>query len=82
MATERVRAAARGISRIHQRFASCFGRKESRGHSRVYLRGLMLADGRKNVEAIALQFAEGRTGGPAGQNEVLALQGFVTTAFW
>ena len=82
MATDRVRAAARGINQFHRRFAGCFGRLESRAHSRVYLRGLMLAEGRKNVEAIALEFAEGRDDHPVGQNEVLNLQGFLTESPW
>ena len=82
MATDRVRAAARGINRLHRRFAGCFGRKESRAHSRVYLQGLMLATGRKNVEAIALEFAEGKQRHPVGQNEVLCLQSFLTESPW
>lgn len=82
MATDKVRAAARGIHRLHRRFAGCFGRKESRDHSRVYLRGLMLAEGRKNVEAIALEFAKGRDDNPVGQNEVLNLQSFLTDSPW
>ena len=82
MATNRVRAAACRISWLHQRFAGCFGRRESQSHSRVYLRGLMLAEGRKNAEAIALQFAEPRGGNPVGQNEVLGLQSFLTESPW
>jgi len=82
MATDRLRAAARGINRLHHRFAGCFRRKEARAHSRVYLRGLMLAEGRKNVEAIALQFAKDSNDNPAGQNEVLNLQGFLTDSPW
>lgn len=82
MATDKVRAAARRIKRLHGRFSNCFGRKESQAHSQVYLRGLMLAEGRKNVEGIALQFAPSRDEKPVGQNEVLALQGFVTTSPW
>lgn len=82
MAMDKVRAAARRINQLHERFSDLFGRKESRVHSRVYLRGLMLAEGRKNVEAMALQFAEGRDGAPVGQNEVLSLQGFLTESPW
>lgn len=82
MATNRVRAAARRINRLHRRFADYFGRKESQSHSRVYVRGLMLAEGRKNAETIALQFAESRDGRPVGQNEVLGLQGFLTESPW
>lgn len=82
MATDKVRAAARRIGKLHQRFAKGFGRKEAQRHSLVYLRGLMLADTRKNVEAMALQFAESPRGGPAGQNEVLSLQKFLTDSPW
>ena len=78
MATKRVRACARNITRFHDRFASDFGRKEARGHALVYLRGLILGQGRKNVERIALRFTTARGGGPAGQNEVVALQEFLT----
>jgi len=82
MATDKVRAAARRIGVLHQRFADWFGRKEAKVHSLVYLRGLMLAEGRKNVEAMALQFTAGPGGNPAGQNEVLTLQSFLTDSPW
>ena len=82
MATDRVRTAAHGINRLERRFAGCFGHQESQAHSQVYLRGLMLAEGRKNVEAIALEFAERRDDHPVGQNEVLNLQGFLTESPW
>jgi len=82
MATDRVRAAAHRIEEFHQRFAESFGRKEAKAHSIVYLRGLMLAEGRKNVEAMALQFAEIPIGKPVGQNEVLTLQKFLTDSPW
>lgn len=82
MTTDRVRAAARRIERLHERFANCFGRREAQAHSQVYLRGLMLADGKKNAEAIALQFAIARKDKPVGQNEVLCLQNFLTGAPW
>lgn len=82
MATDKVRAAARRIGGLHQRFAEFFGRKEAKAHSIVYLRGLMLAEGRKNVEAMALQFAESSNDGCVGQNEVLTLQKFLTDSPW
>ena len=82
MATDKVRAAARRIGELHRRFADRFGRKEAKAHSMVYLRGLMLAEGRKNVEAMALQFAESPDGGCVGQNEVLTLQNFLTDSPW
>ncbi len=82
MATDKVRAAARGIGRFHRRFADGLGRKETRAHSQVYLRGLMLAQGRKNVEAMALQFANRPDGEAPGRNEVLRLQSFLTDSPW
>ena len=48
----------------------------------MYLRGLILAEGRKNVERIALRFAEGPRGTSPGQNEVVALQEFMTLSPW
>lgn len=82
MTTKKVRAAAGRLGEFHVRFRDCFGRKESQAHSQVYLRGLMLSEERKNVEAMALQFAEGPAGEAAGQNEVLQLQGFLTHSPW
>jgi SRSO17 transposase len=82
MATDKVRACARKIVAFHDRFASCFGRSEARNHARVYLQGLILAEGRKNVERIALRFAEGPQGEPPGANEVVALQEFLTLSPW
>jgi SRSO17 transposase len=82
MATDRVRACAKNLTKFHIRFASAFRRKEARCHSLVYLRGLLLGRGRKNVERIALRFATASDGGPAGQNEVVALQEFLTLSPW
>lgn len=82
MATNRVRACARKITAFHERFASGFRRKEARAHSLVYLKGLILGEGRKNVERIALRFATAGDGSPAGQNEVVALQEFLTLSPW
>jgi SRSO17 transposase len=82
MATNRVRVCARKLTQFHDRFASGFGRKEARGHSLVYLRGLLLGQGRKNVERIALRFTTASHGGPTGQSEVVALQEFLTASPW
>lgn len=82
MATNKVRACGKKISGFHERFASAFGRREAREHSLVYLLGLILAEGRKNIERIALRFAKGRDGSPAGQSEVVALQEFITLSPW
>jgi SRSO17 transposase len=48
----------------------------------VYLKGLLLGEGRKNVERIALRFATAEDDSPAGQNEVVALQEFLTVSPW
>jgi len=82
MTRDEVRAAARRTVDWHQRFAGLFGRKESQGHSLVYLKGLLSNLERKSVEPIALQFSRRSDGGAATQNEVVALQGFVTTSPW
>jgi SRSO17 transposase len=82
MATNRVRACARKVTCFHERFESCFGRTEAKAHSLVYLQGLILGEGRKNVERIALRFSTARGGGPPTQNEVVALQEFLTLSAW
>jgi SRSO17 transposase len=48
----------------------------------VYLKGLLSDQQRKSVEPIALQFARGRNGTAATQNEVVALQAFITDSPW
>ena len=82
MTRDEVRAAARRMVDWHRRFAGLFGRKESQGHSLVYLKGLLSNLERKSVEPIALQFSRRPDGGAATQNEVVALQGFVTSSPW
>lgn len=82
MSTNRVRACARKVSKFHERFAAHFGRKEARRHSLVYLTGLLLCTGRKNVERIALRFAKSPDGVEPGQKEVVALQEFLTLSPW
>jgi len=82
MATDMPRAVGRKLVRFHERFANDFGRREAIDHSLIYLKGLIMGDGPKNVERIAMQFAPGRNGNGAGQNEVLALQGFITHSPW
>jgi SRSO17 transposase len=59
-----------------------FGRNEPQRHSLIYLKGLMSEQKRKSVEPIALQFARRRNGAAATQNEVVALQGFLTQSPW
>ena len=82
MTRDEVRAAARRVTRWHERFAGLFGRKEPQEHSLTYLKGLMSNQERKSVEPIALQFARGRNGAAATQKEVVALQGFLTQSPW
>ena len=83
MDTIELRAAAARLQKLHGRFAPCFGRRECREHSLGYLRGLLLAEGRKSVEPMALVF-----GGPSEvqpkieQSIVLAWQRFVTVSPW
>jgi hypothetical protein len=56
MTRDEVRALGRGLVRLHKRFAPCFWRKEAQGHALTYLKGLVLGEGRKNVERMALRF--------------------------
>ena len=70
------------LSALHRRFAPCFGRQEARRHALVYLRGLLLGEGRKNVERMALRFSTANDGSPAAQKEVVALQDFLTRSPW
>ena len=82
MTGDDVRAAARRVVQWHERFAGLFGRREPREHSLVYLKGLMAEQERKSVEPIALRFTRNRQGGLATQNEVVAMQGFLTASPW
>jgi len=83
MDTIELRAAAARLQRLHGRFAPCFGRRECRKHSLGYLRGLLLAEGRKSVEPMAMVF-----GGPSEveseikPSNVLAWQRFLTVSPW
>lgn len=82
MTRDEVRALGRGLVRLHERYASCFGRKEARAHALVYLKGLLLGDGRKNVERITLRFGARGDGSPAAQKDVVAMQEFLTRSPW
>ena len=76
-------AAASRLQKFHGRFAPFFGRRECQEHALGYLRGLLLAEGRKSVEPMALMF-----GGPSGvepeidQSIVLSWQRFLTVSPW
>ena len=71
MTPDEVRAAACHLVDLHQRFAPLFGYRQ--GHALTYLRGLLLHDGRKNTEAIALHFHDG---------DVRSLQEFLGASPW
>jgi SRSO17 transposase len=81
MTTSEVRAAAGELVHLHDRFAPLFGRKEARAQSLIYLRGLLLAPGRKSAEPMALTFGQPDDEG-ISQNQVLALQRFLTKSPW
>jgi SRSO17 transposase len=81
MTTFEVRAAAGALVHLHQRFAPLFGRKEAQAQSLVYLHGLLSAPGRKSAEPMALTFGQAGDDG-LGQNQVLALQRFLTYSPW
>jgi SRSO17 transposase len=81
MTTSELRAAAGELVHLHQRFAPLFGRKEARAHSLIYLNGLLLAPGRKSAEPMALAFGKPDDDG-ISQNQVLALQRFLTSSPW
>src|SRR5580704_3946615 len=82
MTRDEVRAAARRVTLWHDRFTPLFGRRESQEHSLVYVRGLLSDQQRKSIEPIALRFARGPGDAAATQNEVVALQGFITFSPW
>ena len=82
MTRNEVRAAARRVTLWHARFTPLFGRREAQEHSLVYVRGLLSDQQRKSIEPIALRFARGPDDAAATQNEVVALQGFITFSPW
>jgi SRSO17 transposase len=73
MTPDEVRAAAGHLSELHQRFAPLFGYRPAQDHALTYLRGLLLQEGRKNTEAIALTF---------GNGQVRPLQEFLGASPW
>jgi SRSO17 transposase len=76
-----LRAAAAPLVCLHERFAPCFGRKEARAQALIYLRGLVLAPGRKSAEPMALTFGEPGEDG-ISRNQALALQRFLSKSPW
>jgi SRSO17 transposase len=83
MDTIELRAASEWLTKLHERFAHCFGRRESREHSLGYLRGLLLGTGRKSVEPMALVFGGSSGNQPEIEQRVaLAWQRFLTLSPW
>jgi SRSO17 transposase len=83
MDTIELRAAAARLQKLHERFAPCFGRRECREHSLGYLRGLLLAEGRKSVEPMALVFGGRSSDRPdIEQSVALGWQRFLTCSPW
>ena len=83
MDTIELRAAAARMRELHGRFAPCFGRRECQEHSLGYLKALLLAEGRKSVEPMALVFGEPSSREPDAQRSVvLAWQRFLTVSPW
>ena len=78
-----LRAAAERLDELHARFAPWFRRREARAHSLTYLRGLLLAEGRKSVERLTLQLVPRETDvALERQADVLAMQRFLTLSPW
>lgn len=78
-----LRAAAGKLDDLHGRVARLFGRIEARAHSLTYVRGLLLADGRKSVERMAFQLMPRETENVMErQADVLAMQRFLTHSPW
>ena len=83
MKTVELRAAATRLEKLHRRFAPCFGRVENRQHALGYLRGLILGEGRKSAEPMALVFGGSTPDAlEIQQAHVLAWQRFLTVAHW
>src|ERR1044072_3932678 len=82
MTTSEVRAAAQQLTFLHQRFAPLFGRQEAQAQSLVYLNGLLSGHGRKSAEPMALSFGTPDQQDGIGQNQVIALQRFLSRSPW
>lgn len=78
-----LRAAGKKLELLHDRFEDLFGRRETREHSLTYLRGLLLAEGRKSVERLTLQLLPRAVDDAIElQSDVLAMQRFLTLSPW
>jgi hypothetical protein len=65
-----IRVAASALTRLHQRFAPLFGRKEAQAQSLVYLNGLLLSRDGKSAEPTALVFGEADDYRACGEDEL------------
>jgi SRSO17 transposase len=78
-----LRAASGRLTKLHERFVPCFGRRECQGHALGYLRGLLVGTGRKSVEPMALVFGGSSPDQPEIEHSVvLAWQRFLTVSPW
>ncbi|MFD5753676.1 IS701 family transposase [Streptomyces sp. NPDC127033] len=68
VSVDEVRGWAAGLSGLHGRFGSCFGRSEPRGRALEYMRGLLSSLERKNGWTLAEQAGER---GPEGMQRLL-----------
>lgn len=78
MNRDELRASAGKLQRFQERFAKCYWRRETREHAARYVEGLLVSEGRKNVERMVLQ--EGAEA--MDQADVLARQHFLTASPW
>jgi len=77
------RAASGRLTKLHERFVPCFGRRECQGRALGYLRGLLVGSGRKSVAPMALVFGGSSPDQPEIEQSVaLAWQRFLTVSPW
>src|SRR5258708_7658325 len=82
MTKDELRAAAARLSHLHERVAPLFGRSEAREHAMDYVNGLLLGEGRKSVEPLALSFGQRQSDNEPASSRVLAMQRFLTDSPW
>ena len=79
MNRDELRARAGKLLRFQKRFGKCFPRRETREHAAKYVEGLLVSEGRKNVERMVLQEVGGKE---VDRADVLARQHFLTASPW
>lgn len=79
MNKDELRAGAGKLQRFQKRFSGCFSRRETREHAARYVEGLLVSEGRKNIERMVLQ-EDGSE--EKDQADVLARQHFLTHSPW